>query len=179
MSCQKTNKKKLQLSCISLLEGTRCAFLHMCFKYIQQFIFYSLRPINTLEPQMQSKLCLGIRYKHSFKRAFKLTHSTPWISSFHLLHVCVYICICEIRIYNATEEKYNPYACQLSTSLLNHQYSMSPSVRTLIYNKEKTCFSPLSKDNYNTLPHVLPGTVLQWCSSGIPPHPPHKIPQDW
>lgn len=110
MSCQKTDQKKLQLSCISLLEGTKCAFLHMCCKYIKQINFYSLIPINTLEPQTQSKLCLCIKCKCSFKRAFKLTHS---ISSFP--HPG---CVCEIRICNATEEKCYSYACQLSTSLL-------------------------------------------------------------
>lgn len=69
MSCQKPDKKKLQLSCISLLEGTKCVFLHMCFKYIQQINFYSLIPINALEPQTQSKLCLCIKCKCSFKKS--------------------------------------------------------------------------------------------------------------
>lgn len=82
-----------------------------------------------------------------------------------------------MRIYNATEAQCNSYACQLSTSK-----SSTPQVafcKNLIHNKETICFSPLSKDNYSTLPHVLPGTVLQWCFSGILPHQPHKIPQDW
>lgn len=170
MPCQKRNVKKYNCPSSLHFKAPNVSFCAH-FLNIQQFISYSLIPTNTSEPQMQQKSCLGIRYKCSLKRAFKLTHSTVNF----IFCMCIYIC--GVRIYNATEEKYNSYACQLSASKSSTQHVTF--CKNLIHTQDTTCFSPLSKDDYNTLPHVLPGTVLQWCSSGIPPHQPHKILQDW